>query len=122
RLIELLPGKESDPISCSLRPVNLEDAQPFEALSYVWGDGRSMRSIFCFDHGSISNTKTSTILVTSNCWHALRRLRLEDKTRVLWIDAICINQNREDQGEKSQQVPLMGNLYRKASCVLVYLG
>ena len=37
RLIELLPGRGSDPISYSLRPINLEDAQPFEALSYVWG-------------------------------------------------------------------------------------
>jgi len=45
----------------------------------------------------------------------------EDKTRILWIDAICINQNQEDQGEKSQQVPLMGNLYRRASSVVVYL-
>ncbi|PMD31793.1 HET-domain-containing protein, partial [Hyaloscypha variabilis F] len=122
RLMELLPGEGSDPISCSLRPVTLGDAQPFEALSYVWGNPHGTRSIFCFDHGSNSNTKSTTLLVTANCWHALRRLRLEDKTRILWIDAICINQYQEDRVEKSQQIPLMGNIYRRANCVLVYLG
>jgi hypothetical protein len=35
RLIQLLPGKDSEPISRSLRPVKLEDTQPFEALSCV---------------------------------------------------------------------------------------
>lgn len=120
RLIELLPGKDVEPISCSLRPVNLKDTQPFEALSYVWGDSRDKRSVLCLDHSSITQTNKSTLHVTVNCWHALRRLRLEDKTRELWIDAICINQ--EDDDEKSQQLPLMGDLYRKAACVLVYIG
>jgi hypothetical protein len=120
RLIELLPGKDLDPISCSLRTVNLEDAQPFEALSYVWGLTGDRRAIFCFDHGTVPQSKNSTLEVTLNCWHALHRLRFEDKSRDLWIDAICINQ--EDRKERSQQVSLMGNLYRMASCVLVYLN
>ena len=107
RLIELQPGKESDPISCSLLCVELTGAQSFEALSYVWGASRGTIPIFCFDHGSNSDEKDSTILVTPNCLQALRRLRSKDKTRILWIDAICINQNQKDQGEKAQQVPLM---------------
>ncbi len=119
RLIELLPGSGSDPISCSLRPVNLEDAQPFEALSYIWGRESDKRAVFCFDHGTVPQSKNSTLGVTLNCWHALHRLRFEDKSRHLWIDAICINQ--EDRKERSQQVSLMGNLYRMANCVLVYL-
>jgi len=76
RLIELLPRKESDSISCSLHCVELADAQSFEALSYVWGARSGTIPIFCFDHGGSSDTKDSTILVTPNCWHALRRLRL----------------------------------------------
>ena len=119
RLIELLPGEDSDPICCSLSTVNLEDAPLFEALSYVWGNPRNRLPIFCFDHGS-TDPKMSALQVTVNCWHALRRLRLEGQTRVVWIDAICINQN--DNDERAQQVGLMGDLYRKAACVLVYLG
>jgi hypothetical protein len=53
RLIELLPGRGSDPISCSLCLVNLEDAQPFEALSYVWGCESDRRVIFYFDYGIV---------------------------------------------------------------------
>jgi hypothetical protein len=40
--------------------------------------------------------------------------------RVLWLDAICINQ--EDNAEKSIQVPLMRQIYQQASQVCVYLG
>jgi hypothetical protein len=120
RLIELLPGKEPDPICCALSAVNIEDAPPFEALSYVWGDPKTPRPILCFNHDDISQPRNSTLQVTVNCWHALRRLRHGDQSRLIWIDAICINQ--EDLTERGQQVCLMGKLYRKAACVLVYLG
>lgn len=51
---------------------------------------------------------------------ALRRLRRDSGVRVLWIDAICINQ--EDNDEKGVQVPLMRQIYQQASQVCVYLG
>jgi hypothetical protein len=40
--------------------------------------------------------------------------------RLLWIDAICINQ--EDMAEKSQQVPLMQKIYQSALFTTVFLG
>ena len=40
--------------------------------------------------------------------------------RTLWVDSICINQG--DDNERSQQVRLMGQIYRKASTVLIWLG
>jgi len=40
--------------------------------------------------------------------------------RILWIDAICINQ--DEQGEKEQQVRCMAKIYAKASRVIVWLG
>lgn len=39
--------------------------------------------------------------------------------RILWVDAICINQ--DDQGEKNKQIPLIRTIYA-ASCVIVWLG
>jgi len=51
---------------------------------------------------------------------ALKRLRLQDKTRTLWADALCINQT--DNEEKSRQVRLMAQIYGKAARVLAYLG
>jgi hypothetical protein len=44
----------------------------------------------------------------------------QDVTRVLWIDAICINQ--EDSKEKSEQVMLMSEIYRNAGTVQIWLG
>jgi hypothetical protein len=50
----------------------------------------------------------------------LRRMRYEDRPRILWIDAICINQ--EDAEERSRQVAIMGHIYRRSTGNLIYLG
>jgi hypothetical protein len=38
----------------------------------------------------------------------------------IWVDAVCINQ--EDSAGKTTQIHLMGNIYRRAAAVLVWLG
>jgi hypothetical protein len=47
-------------------------------------------------------------------------LRLPKSTRIVWTDAICINQ--KDNEEKSYQVPLMGSIYSLARRVVVWMG
>jgi len=59
-------------------------------------------------------------MVTANCEAALRRLRNANSKRILWVDAICINQ--DDPTERSQQVTLMRDIYRNASNILAWLG
>jgi Heterokaryon incompatibility protein (HET) len=51
---------------------------------------------------------------------ALLRLRLRDKLRLLWINAVCINQL--DNDEKTRQVMLMRNIYEHALRMLVWLS
>jgi hypothetical protein len=58
--------------------------------------------------------------VTENLYSALLRLQDDFCPRVLWIDAICINQSNEK--EKEQQIPLMAEIYAKARSVIVWLG
>jgi hypothetical protein len=58
--------------------------------------------------------------VTKNCEDALRRLRREDSERVLWVDAISINQQNEK--EKGHQVSFMGPIYQHAAQVVIWLG
>jgi hypothetical protein len=41
-------------------------------------------------------------------------------TRKIWIDAICINQ--EDEEEKGTQIPLMREIYSRARAVVVWMG
>jgi hypothetical protein len=47
-------------------------------------------------------------------------LRLEGEERLVWIDAICVNQGALD--ERSHQVQLMKDIYSQAVRVIVWLG
>lgn len=38
RVVHILPGSWTEPISCGLEVVSLDDNPAYEALSYVWGD------------------------------------------------------------------------------------
>jgi len=40
--------------------------------------------------------------------------------RVVWIDAICINQ--DDLDERSSQLQIMGDIYSQAQDVVIWLG
>lgn len=116
RVLDLLPSPYRQlPIICRLRQIELSGTPPkFEALSYVWGSHRD-QSISC--HGG-------KLLVTANCIDALRQLRHRFKKRTLWVDAICIDQgdSAESVRERNQQVALMGEVYRRAEQVIIWLG
>lgn len=83
----------------------------YEALSYIWGAVAGESEIIC---------NSFPLLVTANCLTALRHLRKRHKQRILWVDAICINQSSTT--ERSAQVAMMGEIYRIASRVLLWLG
>lgn len=51
---------------------------------------------------------------------ALQYLRRTDEPRILWIDALCINQ--QDEVEKGPQVAIMGDIYRNATRVVAWIG
>jgi hypothetical protein len=50
----------------------------------------------------------------------LLQVRLADRPRILWADAICINQNND--AERGNQVALMGRIYTQARRTLICLG
>lgn len=57
--------------------------------------------------------------VTANLNDALRYMRKPEGRFVLWVDALCINQ--DDLDERNAQVRLMGQIYGRAQEVLVWL-
>jgi hypothetical protein len=114
RLLKLQPGDTQDDIECELEVATYEDSKHcYEAISYCWGDAKDTVPIVC--HGVHVN-------VTRNLCDALRRFRTLPGTsaRLLWADALCINQ--KDNEEKGKQVGRMGEVYANASRVLVWLG
>ena len=45
---------------------------------------------------------------------------MEPKNKVIWIDAICINQ--DDISERDCQVLLMSSIYRSSKKLIVWVG
>ena len=103
RLLYLHQGVGEDPICVDLATVNLDEDPDFEAISYTWGDSMPVKRITC--HGrtdssvcGIQHSQASeNFNITTNLFEELQRLRFPDRRRILWADAICINQ--EDPGE-----------------------
>lgn len=87
------------------------NGMPYEALSYTWGNDQRTEPI-------ILNGKR--FMVTQNLYSALRYLRLKNEDRILWIDAICIDQSYIP--ERNHQVRHMSFIYRDAERVLFWLG
>lgn len=110
RVLALHPG--TGPLSCSLKTCKLEEvASTFEALSYVWGLQPDGINIECDGH----QLSIGPILAC-----ALHHLRHSTESRLLWVDAVCINQR--DKDEKSHQVRQMGDLYEGVKRVLIWVG
>ncbi|OAG10045.1 uncharacterized protein CC84DRAFT_1071083, partial [Paraphaeosphaeria sporulosa] len=112
RLLHLSPGGDEDEFYCSLSIVSLDDRPQYEALSYVWGEDS--------DDTLPISLGGKTVQIRRNLHLALRGIRDPDCERILWIDALCINQG--DVEERYTQVAIMGDIYSKAYCVLAYIG
>jgi hypothetical protein len=87
----------------------------YEALSWCWGQNIS--------HFGISITKGNEnfkMKVRRDLALALNYLRYQEKPRILWIDAICIDQ--ENSVERNQQVQMMSRIYTRAENVCIWLG
>lgn len=109
RLLRLQPGTED--IHFTLESANLSEALDYEAISYCWGDPADTRTVYC---------DGLPLQVTNSLFTALKRLRLREQTRVLWADAVCIDQRNTP--EKNEQVKLMSRIYAGPKRVLIWLG
>ena len=122
RLLRLLPSKvSSEHIQCELFEYTIQTSSTshmYEALSYCWGGEEKPRSILII--GGQDGKNSQELAVTENLYMALLHLRDYTLPRVLWVDAVCIDQAIE--GEKVSQIKLVPAIYAKASRVIVWLG
>ncbi|KAJ8131284.1 hypothetical protein O1611_g2338 [Lasiodiplodia mahajangana] len=116
RLLEILPGSPNDShIETRLFNTSLESPElSYEALSYAWGAGLDLQ------HSQFIRINGLMQRVTPNLHSALLSLRRADRSRILWVDSVCINQG--DLGERARQVMLMAQIFAKAERTVVYLG
>lgn len=126
RLLEILPGLGEN-IECQLHVCFLAECiGAYEALSYTWTlSGYRWKNYLTMNYEEEMGDYTVSCNgiekdVQPNLYTALKRLRHRDHSRNIWADALCINQ--DDMQERSQQVKLMGDIFRNASRVLMWLG
>jgi hypothetical protein len=114
RVLVLCPGLPGQQLKGSFELCNLRSSDPdviYEAISYVCGPPIVAQQ-FYFSDGQLG--------IGQNLFEALERFRELHRTRRLWCDAICINQ--DDSLERSRQVGMMGRIYKLTKRVLVWLG
>ena len=138
RLLKLQPRSSSSDIEIEITHVPSSAPPSYEALSYVWGSPERTHNVIVKTSSDLlyelaartSAVETQQELldrvqpchlpISRNLFVALDHLRLPDEVRVLWIDAICINQ--DDIPERSEQVNKMGSIYSHARRVVLWLG
>lgn len=92
RVLHLFPNRVSDAVPlCELVVLasGLQDQVKYEALSWCWGTERRTAEIQLRTVEDLPLIKK----VQSNLVDALKALRYATRLRVLWIDALCINQD-----------------------------
>ncbi|KAI1739541.1 heterokaryon incompatibility protein-domain-containing protein [Xylaria scruposa] len=104
-----LEGRSALHCQVIVHPVS--NCPPYVALSYAWGDATIRRSVQLGSH---------IVSLTESLVVALEHLQHNEKTLVVWADAICINQS--DNAEKSNQVQMMSHIYKSAALVVAWLG
>ena len=130
RLLFIVPSEDNESmIEVLLINTGLEYAPKYHALSYTHGSpvppkplrpDENLPPNNSFDEKKITVVNGIECPVPLNLFHALRRFRSLRLNRPLWVDSICINQS--DPVELSHQVRKMGEIYRHADEVLIWLG
>src|ERR1700760_2984604 len=133
RLLHLLPSTDRNTqISCLLLETQIPNGRHgepaahraplvhYQALSYTWGDPVFPKTLHVVKENDSDTCPTGIINITENLHCALQTLRKTDKTLVLWVDSICINQ--ANIPERNSQVSNIPQTYTEAASVLVWLG
>lgn len=111
RLLKILRGQDG-PIQCQFVVSSLSDPMPsFVAISYSWGNPAHTEEI---------TVESTPFGVTQNVLIMLEHLRRSEEDKLVWIDAICIEQKNID--ERNVQLRLMRKIYSMATSIIIWLG
>ncbi|KAF7888693.1 uncharacterized protein EAF02_003234 [Botrytis sinoallii] len=113
RLLHLKSGTGNQQLCATIRvePMDSAAAKGYICLSYVWGTEISTERIKVDD---------SEVSIHASLLTCLRHVRNPHHPLVLWIDALCVDQN--DPDEIASQIANLGEIYSRCSLVYVWLG
>jgi hypothetical protein len=112
RLLNLPPNDSAvaDSVSFTLSTAPLSEATKYYALSYVWGNEDPDRTITINGFPFAVRPRLDRVLA-----------QLRGKIPYpIWTDAICINQDNDD--EKGVQILIMRKIYEYAKKTIIWLG
>lgn len=139
RLLRVAKGRGKDPLYGEVLERGLEE-EPYEALSYRWHDVDKFGDPKRVAHIHIGGCY---LRISDSIEEALFLFRRADRSRLLWIDQICIDQSKKDEGkrhesqkesdeyeekadrieqERDEQIKIMGKIYINAQSTLIWLG
>ncbi|KAI8633540.1 heterokaryon incompatibility protein-domain-containing protein [Xylariaceae sp. FL1651] len=110
RLVRVF-AKKMSLVQCEIIHSLLRDTPSYTAISYAWGDADDKRTV---------QINTENIPVAVSLHGALDAVRKRAEDVLVWVDALCINQQNRD--ERSRQVQLMPEIYARATEVAIWLG
>ncbi|RDW74655.1 uncharacterized protein DSM5745_07317 [Aspergillus mulundensis] len=119
RLLRLRPGSDNEPIHADFKTVRINQIPLplYEALSYTSvhdpADPCESCPVYLGSYWDV-------FYVPRTCGKALRQLRHRRADRLLWVDALCIDQARLE--EKNSQVRILREVFLRATKVLAYVG
>lgn len=105
-------------VECSLESFSFEDLEQtgfhYGALSYFWGRATAEDDVHRI------RVDGQDFYIRDNLWNFFICAAKRHKDQLLFIDAICVNQN--DKSERSHQIQRMKEVYENADCVYTWLG
>ncbi|KAK1538806.1 D-isomer specific 2-hydroxyacid dehydrogenase [Colletotrichum costaricense] len=104
-------SRQTEELRCTCSTIRLDDRPTYNALSYVWGNREAKAQVI------VNGVQVN---INKSLAGALRRIRHDREPIVIWADALCINQNDED--EKKYQIDLMHRIYGECENCLVWMG
>jgi hypothetical protein len=112
RLLNISPGLDHEEIRCGLVhvPCLQQQLPKYVSLSYCWGKSDNSNTIL---------VDGIRFVVTDNLYAALFEFRRQHY-QLIWVDAICINQN--DVHEKGHQILRMVDIYKYSQKTIAWLG
>lgn len=120
RLLRLHPAQPGDLLHCSLVTDSIDTPICYESLSYVWGSPQPAQKLLLSDENESGFTPPTHFQVGPTLHSALLALRMPNTPRLLWVDALCINQ--DDNEERNLQVTMIREIYSKAERCVIWLG